>query len=294
MLCMASNLRTAISLALALGLTVSAVSHAALFDDSEARKRILELENKQTTEHDAQQKAISDLTRTQQSLDKRVQSLEALINGKGLLDMQNQLEQIRQDVAQLKGDLEVVNHQLEDMRTKQNAQYTDLDNRVKSLESLAQQVSGQLGGALPGVAGGAAGNDAAKPSDASQQEARAFSEAESLNQAGKYKEAFNAYDSFLKTYSGSKLAPDALYGMGYTQFALKSYKSSVATQQKFLENYASHPLAPNAMLNLANSQIQLGQIPAAKKTLKELIAAHPNAEVTPSAQKRLKVLESIK
>lgn len=293
MLCMDSNLRTAISLALALGLTVSAVSQAALFDDSEARKRILELEGRQTADHDAQQKAISDLTRTQQSLDKRVQSLEALINGKGLLDMQNQLEQIRQDVAQLKGDLEVVNHQLEDMRTKQNAQYTDLDNRVKSLESLAQQVSGQLGGALPGTAGGGA-SDTSKPSDASQQEARAFSEAESLNQAGKYKEAFNAYDSFLKTYSGSKLAPDALYGMGYTQFALKSYKSSVATQQKFLENYASHPLAPNAMLSLANSQIQLGQIPAAKKTLKELIAAHPNAEVTPSAQKRLKVLESIK
>lgn len=290
MLCMASNLRLAISIAMALGLTVSAVSHAALFDDAEARKRILELENKQTSEHDAQQKSIADLTRTQQSLDKRVQSLEALINGKGLLDMQNQLEQIRQDVAQLKGDLEVVNHQLEDMRTKQNAQYTDLDTRVKGLESLAQQVSGQLGVALPG----AAGSDASKPSDASQQEARAFSEAESLNQAGKYKEAFAAYDNFLKTYSGSKLAPDALYGMGYTQFALKSYKSSVATQQKFLESYASHPLAPNAMLSLANSQIQLGQIPAAKKTLKELIAAHPSAEVTPSAQKRLKVLESIK
>lgn len=285
----ANNLRKAISIAL-LGLTVSAVSHAALFDDAEARKRILELENKQASEHDAQQKSIGDLTRIQQSLDKRVQSLEALINGKGLLDMQNQLEQIRQDVAQLKGDLEVVNHQLEDMRTKQNAQYTDLDARVKGLESLAQQVSGQLGVAVPG----AAGSDANKPSDASQQEARAFSEAESLNQAGKYKEAFTAYDNFLKTYSGSKLAPDALYGMGYTQFALKSYKSSVATQQKFLENYASHPLAPNAMLSLANSQIQLGQIPAAKKTLKELIAAHPSAEVTPSAQKRLKVLESIK
>jgi TolA-binding protein len=48
------------------------------------------------------------------------------------------------------------------------------------------------------------------------------------------------------------------------------------------------------MLSLANSQIQLGQIPAAKKTLKDLIATYPSAEVTPSAQKRLKVLESIK
>jgi len=88
--------------------------------------------------------------------------------------------------------------------------------------------------------------------------------------------------------------PDALYGMGYTQFALKSYKSSAATQQKFLDSYAAHALAPNAMLSLANSQIQLGQIPAAKKTLKDLVATYPSAEVTPSAQKRLKVLESIK
>jgi tol-pal system protein YbgF len=292
MLCMqASNLRTSIAVVFALGLTVSAVGHAALFDDAEARKRILELENKQATEHDAQQKAISDLTRTQQSLDKRVQSLEALINGKGLLDMQNQLEQIRQDVAQLKGDLEVVNHHLEDMRTKQSAQFTDLDTRVRGLESLAQQVSGQIGAAPVGAQ---VANGADNPSDASQQETRAFADAEALNQAGKYKEAFNAYDAFLKTYSGSKLVPDALYGMGYTQFALKSYKSAVATQQKFLDKYASHPLAPNAMLNLANSQIQLGQIPAAKKTLKDLIANHPSAEVTPSAQKRLKVLESIK
>ncbi len=288
----ASNLRLSATL-IALGLAViTTASHAALFDDTEARKRILELENKQTSDHDAQQKAITDLTRTQQSLDKRVQSLEALINGKGLLDMQNQLEQIRQDVAQLKGDLEVVTHQLEDMRTKQNAAYTDLDTRVRNLETLAQSVtSGQA--ATPGANGGNGGNGNTK-SDVPQQELSAFAEAESLNQAGKYKEAFNAYDAFLKNYSGSKLTPDALYGMGYVQFALKSYKSSAATQQKFLDSYASHSLAPNAMLNLANSQIQLGQIPAAKKTLKELIAAYPSAEVTPSAQKRLKVLESIK
>ena len=285
-----SNLRLSATL-IALGLAVTTASHAALFDDTEARKRILELENKQTSEHDAQQKAITDLTRTQQSLDKRVQSLEALINGKGLLDMQNQLEQIRQDVAQLKGDLEVVTHQLEDMRTKQNTTFTDLETRVRKLEGLAQSVTG---GQMPLSANGASGNGGDAKVDASQQELSAFAEAESLNQSGKYKEAFNAYDAFLKTYSGSKLAPDALYGMGYVQFALKSYKSSAATQQKFLEGYASHPLAPNAMLNLANSQIQLGQIPGAKKTLKELIAAYPSAEVTPSAQKRLKVLESIK
>ncbi|MDP8566545.1 YbgF trimerization domain-containing protein [Methylophilus aquaticus] len=282
-----SNSRTSFSAVLmCLGLVVHSASHAALFDDTEARKRILEVETKQAADHDAQQNAISDLTRVQKSLEKRVQSLEALMNGKGLLDMQNQLELMRQDVAQLKGDLEVVTHQLEEMRAKQNALYTDLDTRLRKLES----------GALAGSAQGTTTDGAtdAKLSEAAQQESRAFSEADSFSQAGKYKEAFNAYDAFLKAYSGSKLVPDAMYGMGYSQFGLKNYKSAISTQQKFLENYPTHPLAANAMMNMANSQIQLGQIPEAKKTLKNLISTYPAAEVTPSAQKRLKVLESIK
>jgi outer membrane protein assembly factor BamD (BamD/ComL family) len=45
---------------------------------------------------------------------------------------------------------------------------------------------------------------------------------------------------------------------------------------------------------MANSQIQLGLLPNAKKTLHDLIVKFPNSEVTPTAQKRLKVLESIK
>lgn len=270
-----------------LGLTVSAVSHAALFDDTEARKRILELETKQTADRDAQQSAVSDLTKTQKSLEKRIQSLEGLINGKGLLDMQGQLESFSQDIAQLKGDLEVISHQLDELRRKQGEQYADLDARLRKLET--------TGATLPAASAndGTAGESKATD-QAAQQEARAFAEAESFSQAGKYKEAFSAYDAFLKNYSGSKQVPDALYGMGYSQFALKNYKSAMATQQKFLDSFAAHPLAPNAMFNLANSQIQLGQIPAAKKTLKDLIATYPSAEVTPSAEKRLKVLESFK
>jgi TolA-binding protein len=98
----------------------------------------------------------------------------------------------------------------------------------------------------------------------------------------------------LKDYPTSKLAPDALYGMGYAQFALKNYKSSIATQQKVLDLHPESVKVPDAMYNMANGQIQLGQVSGAKKTLRDLIAKFPNADVTPNAQKRLKMLESIK
>ncbi|HSR01690.1 MAG TPA: tetratricopeptide repeat protein, partial [Methylophilaceae bacterium] len=51
---------------------------------------------------------------------------------------------------------------------------------------------------------------------------------------------------------------------------------------------------PNAMYSIANSHIQLGQVKEAKKMLSELIAKYPNADVIPNAQRRLKVLETIK
>ena len=82
--------------------------------------------------------------------------------------------------------------------------------------------------------------------------------------------------------------------MGYAQFALKSYKSSIATQQKVIDFHPQSPKVPDAMYNMANSQIQLAQVSAAKKTLRDLIAKFPSADVTPNAQKRLKMLESIK
>ena len=82
--------------------------------------------------------------------------------------------------------------------------------------------------------------------------------------------------------------------MGYSQFALKNYKSAIATQQKVLDLHPESAKVPDAMFNMANSQIQLGQVTNAKKTLRALIAKYPDAEVTPSAQKRLKALEAIK
>jgi tol-pal system protein YbgF len=110
----------------------------------------------------------------------------------------------------------------------------------------------------------------------------------------KYKDAFNAYDKFLKDYPNSAYAPDALYGLGYAQFALKNYKSSMATQQKLLDAHPDSPRAADALFNIANSQFQLGMVPAAKKTLRDLLAKYPNSEVIPAAQKRLKALDAIK
>ncbi len=257
---------------LLLGLLVTALtSHAALFDDTEARKKILDVE-KQTLEADAAQSAAI------KSIEKRLAAIEAVVNGQALFDMQSQIEDLKQEVAQLKGDLELANHNIEGAQQRQKDLYTDTDARLRKIEEVATPTA-------------PASNSVAAPVQA---DAKAFLEAEALSQASNYKEAFTAYDAFLKAYPDSSLVPDALYGMGYAQFALKNYKSSIATQQKLVDAYPKSVKVPDAMYNMANSQIQLGQVSAAKVTLSSLIKRYPDAEVIPNAQKRLKALAAFK
>lgn len=264
-----------------LGLALS--SHAALFDDKEARKKILEVESKSQSNHDAQQAAINDLIKGQAAIEKRLAAIESVIQGGGLVEMQNQIELLKQEVAQLKGDLEVVNHQLEATQQRQKDLYTDTDTRLRRIEA----------GPVTTPSGSA--NDTVTQQMATEEkDVKALAEANALSKSGKHKEAFAAYDAFLKEYPSSKLAPQALYGMGYSQFALKNYKSSIATQQKLIDAHPDSDQAPEAIYNMANSQIQLGQVTNAKKSLRDLIAKHPNAEIIPTAQKRLKALEALK
>lgn len=259
--------------------TTAITSHAAIFDDKEARKKILDVEA-------ASQASINDLKKSQAAIEKRLVAIEAVIQGQGLVDMQNQIEGLKQEVANLKGELEVAGHNINTTQQRQKDLYTDTDTRLRKIES----------GATSSLSNAGTSDSPANTTAPAVEEkdVKAFADADSLSKAGKHKEAFAAFDAFLKEYPSSKLAPDALYGMGYSQFALKNYKSSIATQQKVLALYAESAKAPDAMYSIANSQIQLGQVTNAKKTLRDLVAKHPNADVTPNAQKRLKTLESLK
>lgn len=268
----------------------SLTSHAALFDDKEARKKITEMDAAMQSQHQATQASLADLKKTQQSIEQRLNAVEAITKGQFLGDLQNQIEALKQEIARLKGDLEVAAHNVDATQQRQKDLYTDTDTRLRKLESSTPVpvVDPAAGGAVVGTAPVSAVPDKAT------QEFQTLELANGLSKEGKHKDAFNAYDKFLKDHPASSLAPDAIYGLGYSQFALKNYKSAIATQQKLVDLHVNSPKVPDAMFNMANSQIQLGQVANAKKTLKELIAKFPSSEVTPSAQKRLKALEAIR
>jgi len=266
---------------------LSATASAALFDDTEARKKIVEVE----AVVNSHQQTLTDIKKTQKEVEQRLLAIEAITKGQVLTEMLNQIETLKQELARLKGELEMAAHNVDATQQRQKDLYTDTDSRLRVLEA----------GSAATSAAAAAADGASSPVLAStavpsknSQEYQLLELANGLSKESKHKAAFSAYDKFLKDYPNSVLAAEAKYGLGYSQFALKNYNSAIITQQKLIDQHPESPKLPDAMFNLANSQIQLGLLPAAKKTLRDLIAKFPQSEVTPTAQKRLKALESIK
>ena len=90
--------------------------HAAFFEDTEARKKLQEMQLKET------------------ELESRIVSLEAVIKSGSLNDMLNQIELLKQDVSKLRGDMETLRHLNATVEQRQKDLYQDLDGRLRRIE----------------------------------------------------------------------------------------------------------------------------------------------------------------
>lgn len=246
----------------------------ALFDDKEARKKILSLESTMLANDQQTNDQLA-------ALKAQLEALESIVKGQGLADLLNQVDLLNKEIAQLKGDLELANHQIQTMQQRERDLYVDTDGRIRALEEVASEKKAEQEAI-----------QAAEAARLANPELVLFNEAGHYLTTEEYKDAYDKFDAFLKEYPNSNLADEAKYGLGFSQYSLKSYKSSITTQKKLIAAHPDSPKIPDAMMNIGNAQIQLGQVNSAKKTFKTLIKQFPDSELVPTAKKRLKVLSS--
>lgn len=73
-------------------------------------------------------------TPTSPAMEKRLANIERLLQSNGLLEMLQQIELLQQEVAKLRGEIEVNNHVIDQMKNRQRDLYTDIDRRLQSIE----------------------------------------------------------------------------------------------------------------------------------------------------------------
>ena len=290
------------------GLLLLSNSVYALFEDEGARKKLNEIQD----QLNALQSSIEfQLNEKFTNFEKSNKVDPKLINS-----LSERINTLFDDLAKLRGEVEVLTYALQTSEERQKVLYKELNERLQKIEDSALKIENNVNTAessptnqplnqnnliiqeeevLPEIAPEPIPQAADLPPLVDKNiEYQEFEDAKKLITATKYKEAFDALDKFVINYPSSELLPEAKYNLGYTQFALRNYKAAINTFNKIVLEYPDNPIAPNSLYQVSNSQIQLTRITKAKQTLRTLIKKYPNADIIPSAKKRLKDLESIK
>ena len=278
--------------AVALALVVaSGAAHAALFDDEEARKRIAETNVR--------------LTQVQKQLEDRIAALEQQLKAQGLVEMFGAVEQLKADLARMRGQIEVLTHELAEAQKRQRDLYVDLDSRMRKLETAgAQPPAAAPAGVAPATpAGGPIAPGAGTPPSVANAgspppaapavdpaaEQREYDAALEQFKRADYPGAIASFGAFVKARPKSPLAPSAQYWIGNAQFARRDYRAAIAAQRQLVQQYPDSAKVPDALLNIASAQGELNENAAARRTLEELIAKYPSSEAAAKAKQRLGV-----
>jgi tol-pal system protein YbgF len=257
-------------------------AHAALFDDEEARKRIA-----------ATNQRIDQL---QKDLDERVATLERQLKSGALVDLANNVEGLKSDVARIRGQIEVLTYELDQSQKRQRDLYVDLDARMRKLEGAPGPAAADAAPAAAGVAATSAASSVASSAASSAAstgatsmltEQRAYDAALDQFKRGDFQGAITGFTAFVKTYAKSALAPSAQYWIGNAHFARKDYKAAIASQRQLLLTWPDSPKVPDALLNVASAQSEMGDNTAARRTLEELIGKFPHSDAAAKAKQRL-------
>ena len=269
---------------------IGASAHAGMFDDEEARKQIA-----------AERKRIDDVKTQQQAVDARLNKVEEAFKSQALLDLFTQIEALKVEMNKLRGQIEVLNNNVENTSKRQRDMYLDLDTRVRRFEQQGgpSPAAEAPAGALPAAAatGPAAAVPAANAAAAAAPgavaaadagaETRAYEAAQGLRRVGNYQGAIVSFQNFIKQYPKSNLAPRAQYWIGDSYFNLRDFKLAIGSQQTLLKTYPDSPTVPDAMLNIASSQIEMGESVVGRKTLEDLINKYPVSEAAEKAKRRV-------
>ena len=236
------------------------------------------------------------------STSERLDAIERKLEARGLLDMFARMEQLQQDLQELRGELEVQSHMLKDMQRRQREQYLDIDRRLQ------QQENPSVGGA-PAATGGTATpppmttapvyvppttppvrKPPVAPVPGSMEqigEQAEYDTALATLREGRYPEAAQAFKKFLADHPGSTYADNASYWLGEAYYVTRNFDKAQGAFQNLVDTFPQSAKVSGSRLKIAYIHYEKKDWAAARKELTALVSEYPDTTVSRQAQERL-------
>jgi len=288
--------------ALAVACSMLPIQAQAFLEDSDARKEILKQREdikKINPRIDSEIKAInaridSEIKNINTRIDNQIEQLARRIDTKAddkkvnalFTDLEKLRSDLRSEVAELRGQVEILNNELRKSQQKVDKLTNDLANESRKTKDLHKNVEDRLSMLEPrrqtidGV-----------DYELTQKEKKAIDEATALLKKRDFANAAKAFATFLQRFPGSDYAPQAYYLLGSSYVAADDCKNAIPALQTVVSQDKKIQKTPDVMLNLAICHQDLDNSDAARSTLEALIKEYPSSPAAETARGKLNALK---
>lgn len=249
------------------------------------------------------------------SIEQRVKKLEKQQAARSEVDLLSQVQQLQQQVQELRGQLEQQTHDIKQMQEQQRAQYQDIDQRLaksgkaatadasavttsssnKSTPSSTTTTTTSSTGVVSATDavmnlpdGVNAGNK--NGSDLVQEE-KAYQTAYDLLRAKKYNEAKVALQKFVKKYPNSSYSVNAHYWLGELNLLQNHPDAAISEFNKVLKGNPTKSKLADATLKIGFAYYDKGEWAQARTQLQSVTQDYPGTTAAQMATARLQQMK---
>ncbi len=252
----------------------------------------------------------------QLTIQERLARLERdVASSQGVAELVIQIQQLQQEIAQLRGQLEQQAFELESLKKRQKVLYMDVDSRLQALEH--QPESEQTGpasnpetqypaesvqnndsrpsespaGNQPGSLPAAAETAPSAPDSNDAAAAALYDEAFAHLKAGRYTDSARAFEDFIQRHPGHELTDNAYYWLGESYYVTRNYELALDAFEQLKSRFPSSNKLADALLKIGYTQYELGLYPQAMHALQTVVREFPGSAVARLAQTRLRKMQ---
>jgi tol-pal system protein YbgF len=244
-----------------------------------------------------------------QSLGDRVTALEqkaamqAQAGSQASVDQLNRLNQLQSEVASLRGLVEQLTNEVEQLKQRGRDQYVDIDTRLQRLEGGGATASPATPSRVPPPREGTESPVAPEPAAVAgptnppatpaspADEAAAYGAAFDSLRAGDYVASARGFHDFLEAYPNAALAPNAWYWLGESYYVTQNYELAAQSFDTVLRHFPDSNKASDALLKLGYSHLELGDRGEGERVLQMVIDRYPGSDNARLAENRLRSFE---
>jgi len=244
------------------------------------------------------------------SVEQRLGRLENLLKNQVLIEQTQRMEQIQQELSDIRGLVESQEHQLSLIKQRQRNLYQDIDRRLNDLEiqsgkpssagsapvavpsgsAASSGLSSSVpppGAAAASSAGSAPAVAVAVPVGGDKNGKQVYGQAFNSLKEGKYQQAIIAFKNFQQSYPDSAYCANAQYWLGEAYSVTRDYKTALAEFQKVLAQYPQSNKVKDAMLKIGYTYYEMRDWVSAKTSLDAVISKYPGTTASRKAKERL-------